>query len=70
MSRTKADIEEARRLAKQAEGQVASQLEMIERMKRSGLSTAIAEEALQTKRRIVDQMHARLKSMSGPVKGD
>jgi 50S ribosomal subunit-associated GTPase HflX len=70
MSRSKADIEEARRLAKQAEGQVASQLEMIERMKRSSPSTAIAEEALQTMRRISEQMDASLKNMIGPAKGD
>jgi hypothetical protein len=70
MKHPKPEIEEARRLAKQAEGQVASQLEMIERMKRSGLSTAIAEEALRTMRRISEQMDARLKSMSGPAKGD
>jgi len=70
MSRTEADIEEARLLAKQAEGQVASQLEMIERMRGSGLSTAVAEEALQTMIKLVGQMHARVRSMTGSAKGD
>jgi hypothetical protein len=70
MSRTEADIEGARLLAKQAEGQVASQLEMIERMRRSGLSTAVAEEALQTMIKLVGQMHARVRSMTGSAKGD
>jgi outer membrane protein TolC len=65
MKHSKAEIEEACRLAKQAEAQVSSQLEMIERMKRSGLSTDVAEEALRTMRKIVDQMQARLRSMTG-----
>jgi hypothetical protein len=65
MKHSKAEIEEAQRLAKQAEAQVASQMEMIERMTRSGLSTDVAEEALRTMRKIVDQMHARLRSMTG-----
>jgi hypothetical protein len=45
-----AEIEEARRLVQQAEGQVTAQLEMIDRMKRSGLSTAVAEEPLRMMR--------------------
>ena len=65
MKHSEAEIEEARRLAEQAEAQVSSQLEMIERMKRSGLSTDVAEEALRTMRKIVDQMQARLRSMTG-----
>jgi hypothetical protein len=65
MKPSKAELEEARRLAKQAKGQVAAQLEMIERMKRSGISTDVAEEALRTMRKIVDQMRARLRSMTG-----
>jgi hypothetical protein len=70
MKHSKAELEDARRLAKQAEAQVSSQLEMIERMKRSGLSTDVAEEALRTMRKIVDQMQARLRSMTGPAKVD
>jgi transcription initiation factor TFIIIB Brf1 subunit/transcription initiation factor TFIIB len=70
MKHSKAEIEEAQRLAKQAEAQVASQMEMIERMTRSGLSTDVAEEALRTMRKIVDQMHARLRSMTGWDKVD
>jgi hypothetical protein len=46
MSRSQSAFEQSRRLAEQAEGQVKAQLEMIECMKRSGLSTAVAEEAL------------------------
>ena len=51
MTNSPAQLEEARRLAKQADDQVASQIEMIERMQRSGLSTAIAEEALRMMRK-------------------
>jgi hypothetical protein len=65
MKHFKAELEEARRLAEQAEAQVSSQLEMIERMKRSGISTDVAEEALRTMRKIVNQMQARLISMTG-----
>ena len=43
---------------------------MIERMKRSGLSTAVAEEALRMMRNIAEQMHARLKNMTGSAKAD
>jgi hypothetical protein len=70
MTNSPAQIEEARRLAGQADQQVVSQLEMIKRMQRSGISTAVAEEALRMMRKIAEQMHARLKSMNGPVKGD
>lgn len=56
MKYTPATIEEARRLAQQAEVQVTAQLEMIERMKRSELSTAVAEEAL----RMMQKLHADL----------
>jgi hypothetical protein len=69
MKHSEAELEEARRLAKQAEAQVSSQLEMIERMKRSGISTDVAEEALRTMRKIVDQMRARLRSMTGKDDG-
>lgn len=65
MKHSKAELEDARRLAKQAEAQVSSQLEMIERMKRSGISTDVAKEALRAMRKIVDQMRARLRSMTG-----
>jgi hypothetical protein len=64
MKYTQATIDEARRLAQQAEDQLATQLEVIEPMKRSGLSTAEAEEALRVMRNIADQLHARLKSMT------
>ena len=53
-------LEELRRLAQQADDQVNAQLEMIERMKRSGLSTAVAEEALRIMMQIRDQMRARV----------
>ena len=46
MKYTVAEIEEARRLTQQAEAQTKAQVEMIDRMNRSGLSTAVAEEAL------------------------
>ena len=69
MKYSDADIEEARRLAEQAQAQVDTQAEMIARMQRSGLSTAIAEEALRTMSRIRDQMRARLKSMMEASKG-
>jgi hypothetical protein len=65
MPNTKPEIKEAQRLAKQAEAQVASQLDMIERMKRSGLSPEVAEEALRTMRNIVVQMRGRLRRMIG-----
>jgi hypothetical protein len=70
MSHSKAQIDEARRLAKQAEDQVTIQLQIIQRMKRAELSTAVAEEALRMMTKIVEQMHARLKSMTGTVSGD
>jgi hypothetical protein len=70
MKFTQATIDEARRLAQQAEEQAASQLEMIERMKRSGLSTDVAEEALRIMQNIAEEMHARFKSMTGSVKAD
>jgi hypothetical protein len=53
-------LEEFRRLAKQADDQVKTQLEMIERMKRSGLPTAVAEEALRTMIHLRDQLRARV----------
>jgi len=65
MKYLQADIDEAQRLSKQAEQQVASQQEMIARMHRAGLSTDVAEEALRTIRKIVEQMHARLRTMTG-----
>jgi hypothetical protein len=43
---------------------------MIERMKRSGLSTDVAEEALRIMQNIAEEMHARFKSMTGSVKAD
>ena len=46
MSCSQSAFEQSRRLVEQGEDQVKAQLEMIERMKRSGLSTAVAEEAL------------------------
>lgn len=69
MKYSDAEIEEARRLAEQAQAQVDTQAEVIARMQRSGLSTAITEEALRTMSRIRDQMRARLKSMTEASKG-
>ena len=66
MSCSQPDFEQSRRLAEQAEDQVKVQLDMIERMKRSGLSTAVAEEALRMMQRIARQMQARLKTTSPP----
>ena len=53
-------LEELRRRANRADDQVKTQLEMIERMKRSGLSTAVAEEALRTMIHMRDQLRARV----------
>jgi hypothetical protein len=63
--KTGGQLEEFRRLAKQADDQVKTQLEMIqlemiERMKRSGLPTAVAEEALRTMMHLRDQIRARV----------
>jgi hypothetical protein len=58
-----AEIEEARRLAQQAEGQIAAQIEMIDRMRRSGLSTAVAEEALRMMRKLHVDLMTRLSGM-------
>jgi hypothetical protein len=52
MKYTAAEIEEARRLAQWARDQFTAQLEMIDRMKRSRLSTAVAEEALRMIRKL------------------
>lgn len=65
MEFTVAQIEEARRLAQQAETQVTAQVEMIDRMKRSGLSTAVAEEALRMMRKLHADLLKRLKGMLG-----
>jgi hypothetical protein len=65
MPHNKPEIKEAQRLAEQAEAQVTSQIDMIERMKRAGLSTGVAEEALRTMRKIVIQMGERLRTLTG-----
>jgi hypothetical protein len=65
MEYTVAQIEEARRLAQQAQTQVTAQVEMIDRMKRSGLSTAVAEEALRMMRKLHADLLKRLKGMLG-----
>ena len=65
MKYTAAEIEEARRLAQQAQGQVAAQIEMIDRMKRSGLSTAVAEVALRMTRKLHADLATRLRGMFG-----
>jgi hypothetical protein len=64
MKYTAAEIEEACRL----EGQVRAQIEMIARMKRSELSTAVAEEALRMMRKLHADLMTRLNGMLG-VKG-
>jgi hypothetical protein len=43
---------------------------MIERMQRSKIPTAVAEEVLRMMRKIAEQMRARIKSMTGSVSGD
>ena len=63
MKYTAAEIKEARRLAQQAEGQVKAQQEMIDRMKRCGLSTAVAEEALRMMRKLHADLMTRLNGM-------
>ena len=63
MKYTAAEIKEARRLAQQAEGQVKAQQEMIDRLKRSGLSTAVAEEALRMMRKLHADLMTRLNGM-------
>jgi hypothetical protein len=65
MKFTAAEIEEAGRLAQQAEGQIAARIEMIDRMKRSGLSTAVAEEALRMMRKVHADLMTRLNGMLG-----
>jgi len=62
---SQADLDDARRLADQPQAQVDTQAEMIARMKRSGLPTDIAEEALRTMTKIRDQLRARLETMTG-----
>jgi hypothetical protein len=69
MPHNKPEIQEVQRLAEQAEAQVATQRDMIERMKHAGLSTEIADEALRTMRKIVVQMHERLRTLTnGKIK--
>jgi hypothetical protein len=70
MGYSKADIEEARRRVDQAKGQVDLQAEMILRMRRSGLSTAVAEAALETMATNRDRMQARLREMRKGVAND
>jgi hypothetical protein len=65
MPLNKPEIKEAQRLTEQAEAQIATQLAMVERMKRAGFSTEVAEEALRTMREIVAQMHERLRTLTG-----
>jgi hypothetical protein len=38
---------------------------MIERMKRTGLPTAVAKKTLRMTRKVAEQMHAQLKSNGG-----
>ena len=65
MKYTAAETKEARRLAHQAEGQVTAQIEMIDRMHRSELSTAVAEEALRMMRTLHADLMTRLNGMLG-----
>ncbi len=58
------DLAELRRLVKQADAQISAQLDMIERMKRSGSSTKEAEHALRALRRSATALHGRLKILT------
>jgi hypothetical protein len=58
------EIEELRGLTRQADLQVASQLQVIDRMGRIGMPTPIAAEALQMLRRTSAELHARLKLLT------
>ena len=58
------DLSELRRLAQQVDAQIVSQLDVIERMKLTGFSTAEAEEALRFLRRCAAEVHRRLKLLT------
>ena len=70
MKPTAADIEEARRLATQSERQIRTQMEMNQRMRQSGTSTGVAEEALRSLLRTRDEIRARLQMMLNAPNGD
>ena len=57
-------LAELRHLVRQAEEQVATQIQMIDRMERAGLSTADAQDVLQEMRRTVSDLHGRLKILT------
>lgn len=58
------EIEELRRLTRQADLQVTTQLLVIDRMGRIGMPTLAATEALQMLRRMTAELHARLKLLT------
>lgn len=58
------EIEELRRLTRQADVQVTTQLLVIDRMGRIGMPTLAATEALQMLRRMTAELHARLKLLT------
>ena len=70
MGYSKADIEAARRRVDQAKTQVDLQVELILRMRRSGLSTAVAEAALETMAKNRDRVQARLREMRKCIAND
>ena len=57
-------IQALRRLAKQADAQVAAQLEMIDGLMRVKLPTDTADEALRAMRRTAADLHGRLKVLT------
>jgi len=57
-------LQALRRLAKQADGQISAQLEMIEGLIRMSLSTEQAEAALKAMRRTAADLHGRLKVLT------
>jgi hypothetical protein len=70
MGHSKIDIDETRWLVAQAKALVDLQTEMILRMRRSGLSTADAEAALETLAKNRDRLQARLREMREGIRSD
>jgi hypothetical protein len=70
MNYSKSDIEEARRLADQAQAQVDAQAQTILDTRRSGAYTGTADRDLETKAQIRDQAQAQLRRILEGVGSD
>lgn len=54
-------LQELRRLVKQADAQISTQLQLIDSLMRARLPTKDADEALRAMRRVAADLHGRLK---------